>query len=429
MRVAVYDNLGNNAYEQAKSFRRLGVPADVVVDPLDTFVMSDPRWEDLDLELAADRLDRAYLPEDAPVPDWVRRPPAGAPNPSGPAGLTKSALRSAPGCVRALRRGGPFAVYLAAARSWVLRTLREYDVAFARGVGPAWCALAGVRCIAQTYGGDITIAPFLDQPDFPGAEHTAKPSPSREDCAVARLQRDGLRRSELVLLSDPRFVPFAERLGLADSSMFVPFVLDTEKFVPGEEPELRRELLGTDEGVLVFVPSRQDWRWKGSDRILRGFAEASAGDPGVRLVCAGWGADRERSQALVEELGITGRTVLLPNALSKGRLVRYLHAADVVIDQVVLGSYGTSAIEAMSCARPVIMHLDPERFEGRFAELPPVCGAESAEDVSRELRALIGQPRLREDLGAKGRRWVVENHGDGVAQRLLEVAGISGFAA
>ena len=45
--------------------------------------------------------------------------------------------------------------------SLVLRTLREYDVVFARGAGPAWCALAHVRCIAQTYGGDITIAPFL----------------------------------------------------------------------------------------------------------------------------------------------------------------------------------------------------------------------------------------------------------------------------
>ena len=425
MNVAVFDNLGNNAYEQVKSFRRLGVPADVVVEPLDTFVMSDPRWEDLDLELPTDRLDRAYLPEDARIPDWVRRPPPGTRDPRRVAGIVEGAVRSAPSCLRALSRGGPYAVYLAAVRSWVLRTLREYDVVFARGAGPAWCALAHARCIAQTYGGDITIAPFLDQPDFPGAEHTATPSPSREDSAVARLQRDGLQRSELVLLSDPRFVPFAERLGLAERSTFVPFVLDTEKFAPGREPELRRKLVGSDEGVLVFVPSRQDWRWKGSDRILRGFAEASAGRDDVRLVCTGWGTDLGRSQALAEELGISGRLVLLPSALSKGRLARYLRAADVVVDQVVMGSYGTSALEAMSCARPLVMRLDRKRFEGLFAALPPVCNAESAEDVSRELRALIDEPRLREDLGAKGRSWVVENHGDGVARRLLEIAGVA----
>ena len=426
MRVACYDNLGNNAYEQAKSFRRLGVDADVVVDPLDTFVMSDTRWEDLDLELPTERLDRAELPEDAPVPDWVRRPPPTARDARSRAGLAEGALRSMPACVGGLRRGGLYGAYLVAVRSWVLRTLREYDVVFARGAGPAWCALAHVRCIAQTYGGDITIAPFLDQPSFAGAEHAPASTASREDRAVARLQRHGLQRSERVLLSDPRFFPFARRLGLTDRAAFVPFVLDTEKFVPGQQLELRRQLLGENEGPLVFVPSRQDWRWKGSDRILQGFAEATAGRPEIRLVCSGWGSDLERSHALAAELGLRDRTVFLPNALSKSRLVRYLQAADVVVDQVMLGSYGTSALEAMSCSRPVVMHLDAARFDGRFPRLPPVRSAERAADVARELRALIDQPRRRDQLGAEGRAWVVEHHGDSVARRLLELAGSSG---
>ena len=180
-----------------------GVDTDVVVDPLDTFVMSDTRWEDLDLELPTERLDRAELPEDAPVPDWVRRPPPTARDARSRAGLAEGALRSMPACVGGLRRGGLYGAYLVAVRSWVLRTLREYDVVFARGAGPAWCALARVRCIAQTYGGDITIAPFLDQPSFAGAEHAPASTASREDRAVARLQRHGLQRSERVLLFDP----------------------------------------------------------------------------------------------------------------------------------------------------------------------------------------------------------------------------------
>ncbi len=206
--------------------------------------MSDIRWEDLDLELPTERLDRAELPEDAPVPDWVRRPLPTARDARSRAGLAEGALRSMPACVGGLRRGGLYGAYLVEVRSWVLRTLREYDVVFARGAGPAWCALAHVRCIAQTYGGDITIAPFLDQPSFPGAEHAPASTASREDRAVARLQRHGLQRSERVLLSDPRFFPFARRLGLADRAAFVPFVLDTEKFVPGQQLELRRQLVG-----------------------------------------------------------------------------------------------------------------------------------------------------------------------------------------
>ena len=424
MRVAVYDNLGNNAYEQVKAFRRLGVEADVVLDPLDTFVMSDPRWEDLDLELPADELDVAALPAGAHVPAWVRSAPAGR-DPRSLPGLAVGALRVPPEVGRALRVAGLRGAQLAAGRSWVLRTLREYDLVYARGVGPAWCALAHVRCIAQTYGGDITITPFLDRPGFEGAEHTPVQSPSGEDRAVARLQRAGLQACERVLLTDPRFGPFAERLGLSERSEFVPFVLDVEKFSPGEDAALRRELLGGDgAGVLVLVPSRQDWRWKGSDRILRGFAAAAGGRPDARLVCAGWGEDLDRSRALAAELGIDERIVLLPNALSKSRLVRHLRAADVVIDQVVLGSYGTSALEAMSCARPLVMYIDPARFEGLFGEPPPVCNAESADDVGRELARLIDDAGLRVAAGEAGRRWVVENHGDGVARRLLELGGV-----
>src|SRR5262249_31129580 len=137
-----------------------------------------------------------------------------------------------------------------------------------------------------------------------------------------------------------------------------------------------------------------------------------------------WGADLERSNALAADLGITDRMVLLPNALSKSRLVHYLQAADIVIDQVVLGSYGTSALEAMSCARPLVMYVDSSRFEGLFSEPPPVCNATSDEDVARELRALMADARLRDELGAKGRQWVVEHHGDVIAQRLLEIADI-----
>ncbi len=93
--------------------------------------MSDIRWEDLDLELPTERLDRAELPEDAPVPDWVRRPLPTARDARSRAGLAEGALRSMPACVGGLRRRGLYGAYLVEVRSWVLRTLREYDVAFA----------------------------------------------------------------------------------------------------------------------------------------------------------------------------------------------------------------------------------------------------------------------------------------------------------
>ena len=71
MKIAVYGNLANSAYIEARLLRRLGHEAELVVDPLEHFVMSDPRWEDLDLELPSDALSVELLPSAEPAA-WVR---------------------------------------------------------------------------------------------------------------------------------------------------------------------------------------------------------------------------------------------------------------------------------------------------------------------------------------------------------------------
>src|ERR1700732_534996 len=176
MRIAIFENLANNAYVQAKVLNRLGHPVDLVLDPLDRYAMSDPRWEDLDLELPPDELDDVRLP-DCELPDWVRRRPDTVVWPQPEEGrlvhLAKL-VREAPALRRALRLamrdGGWRAARMAAERGWVVRTLSEYDCVIAYGMGPAWAALAGVPCLAQTWGGDITMVPFYDTGDWEGHE-------------------------------------------------------------------------------------------------------------------------------------------------------------------------------------------------------------------------------------------------------------------
>jgi glycosyltransferase involved in cell wall biosynthesis len=199
------------------------------------------------------------------------------------------------------------------------------------------------------------------------------------------------------------------------------FVIDTEKYAPGAEPDLRTELLGGRDGLIVFVPSRQDWYWKGSDRLLRGFAAACEGRSDAVLVCAGWGADLERSEALIAELGIADRVRLLPHAMSKGRLRRYYRAADIVADQFTIGSYGGSSLEAMSCARPLLISLDPDRFAGRFASFPPVANVSEPMQIASALRRLFDDRDARARLGGQARDWVIENHGPALAARAIEL--------
>jgi glycosyltransferase involved in cell wall biosynthesis len=310
-------------------------------------------------------------------------------------------------------------------RAWVVHTLAAYDCVIAYGMGPVWAAMAGVPFLAETWGGDVTMLPFYDTGDWEGHETLALPGPQPELFAQARLQRLGYERASRILLTDPRFAPFTERLGHTHKCVHLGFLIDTEKYAPGPEPELRARLLGGRGGLIVFVPSRQDWFWKGSDRLLRGFAAAAAGRNDAVLVCAGWGADLHRSEQLIAELGIADRVKLLPYAMSKGRLRRYYRASDIVADQFTVGSYGGSALEAMSCARPLLISLEPERFEGRFASFPPVMNVSEPEQIAAAFTRLFDERDLRMELGGRARNWVVDNHGEGLARRVLELCAIA----
>ena len=427
MRIAIFENLANSAYIQAKAFRALGVEADLVLDPLDRYVMSDPRWEDLDLELPTDQLVDPVLPEHE-LPDWVRFRPGTLSGEQRPvpgrlqriAALVGGAL-SEPGATRtALGRAGWRGARLAAERAWIVKTLSGYDCVVAYGMGPAWAALARVPCLAETWGGDITMAPFYDTGDWEGHGTVPLPGPEGELFAQAKLQRLGYDHAARILLTDPRFIPFAERLGHGEKSLPFGFLIDVEKYSPRPEPELREALLQGLGGPMVFVPARQDWYWKGSDRLLRGFAQAAAAHPGATLVCAGWGADLDRSRALVAELGIGDRVRMLPSAMSKERLRRHYCAADIVADQFTVGSYGGSALEAMGCECPLLIHLDADRFTGSFSP-PPVMNVSEPDEIGRALTSLFEDDGLRSRLGREGRQWVATRHGTPLAERVIEL--------
>jgi glycosyltransferase involved in cell wall biosynthesis len=154
--------------------------------------------------------------------------------------------------------------------------------------------------------------------------------------------------------------------------------------------------------------------------MLRAFAAAAGEQPAV-LVCAGWGTDLHRSRQLIAELGIGDRVRMLPYAMSKARLRRYYRAADVVADQFTVGSYGGSALEAMSCGKPLLIDLDRDRFEGRFATFPPVVNVAEPEAIAQALRTLFADAGQRQRLGAAARDWVIANHGPTLLERTLEL--------
>lgn len=83
--------------------------------------------------------------------------------------------------------------------------------------------------------------------------------------------------------------------------------------------------------------------------------------------------------------------------------------ADIVVDQLILGAFGSLAVEGMAYGLPVICYLAPLIQERHFPDCPIVSAG--PDDVKSRLRELITDAELRIQIGHRGRRWV-ERHLD-----------------
>ncbi len=131
--------------------------------------------------------------------------------------------------------------------------------------------------------------------------------------------------------------------------------VDHEAFSPGEQGEARAVLGWGPEPVLLAVGRIQ--RLKGFDLALSALAQLQ--DARTRLVIlggasgAGGMAELDRLVSLASSLGI-GQRVRFEGPIPHRRLPLYYRASDAVVVTSHSESFGFAALEAHSCARPVV---------------------------------------------------------------------------
>ena len=106
-------------------------------------------------------------------------------------------------------------------------------------------------------------------------------------------------------------------------------------------------------------------------------------------------------------------------------------AADVVIDQVRLGWYGLTSIEAMALAKPVVCHLDPDAADETEAAfgLPLPHVRADGEALLGVLRELVRDPERLPELGRTSRAYAEAVHAsERVGERVLAVYRHAGIA-
>ena len=100
--------------------------------------------------------------------------------------------------------------------------------------------------------------------------------------------------------------------------------------------------------------------------------------------------------------------------------VQMYSQADIIIDQLILGSHGVFACEAMALGKPVVCYILHELLP-TYPPGFPIVNA-SPDRVAGVLEELICSPEKRYEIGRKSREYAEKNHDIRVvAHRLLEI--------
>lgn len=174
--------------------------------------------------------------------------------------------------------------------------------------------------------------------------------------------------------------------------------VDTSVFVP--RPDLRAANPLCPDGIPLLMHASNMRPVKNVDQVIRIFARVRAKLP-CRLAMVGDGPECNPARQLAEELGVVEDVLFLGNQESTEEL---LAMCDVLLLPSETESFGLVALEAMSCAVPVVA--------SRRGGLPEVIQhgktgflyePHDTEQMARAVLGLLGDPARAREMGDAGR--------------------------
>nr|WP_275581917.1 glycosyltransferase [Brevibacillus fulvus] len=106
--------------------------------------------------------------------------------------------------------------------------------------------------------------------------------------------------------------------------------------------------------------------------------------------------------------------------MSNEEALRLYAQADIIIDQIRCGSHGLLSVEAMALGKPVVAYIRDD-LAAKFPPDLPIVNA-NPDTLYEQLKKLLEQPELRQQLGIQGRQYVEKYHAsDVVVEQLLAI--------
>jgi len=280
----------------------------------------------------------------------------------------------------------------------LIRLLRSFDLIHSLNGWNYFPPRVGKKYIAFTTGADMTEV-------------------AMSQTKYGKRMRKGFQQANLVMHGNLNQLPYFKKLDL-NKTVFLPFPIDVNKYHP-----YHTDLSFGNFECVFFAPSSLDWTYKylkqyyygvervsgkGNDRFLKAFARLLHEGYNALAILVYHGVDKEKTKQLVRALGIASNVRFIQK-LRKNEMIQYYNASDVVVDQFDMGSHGLITLEAMSCAKPVIVSIRKEWELQCYPEPLPIINCRTENEIYRQLKLALKR-EYREKIGAQAREWIMKYH-------------------
>jgi glycosyltransferase involved in cell wall biosynthesis len=250
--------------------------------------------------------------------------------------------------------------------------------------------LFGLKTVILPYGGDFYEYSKVPDLSLRHALNISYPAVARNETVITRKKHYWNKHADATITGSQ-----TEGMGRWDSLPIQFVTIDEKQWKP-------RAAYSRNDGVngVVKISHTPNHRgFKGTEFLLKAIEEL-------------------QQEGLLIELILIEKK---PNEEVRRILENHV---DIHAEQFVVTAYALSAIEGMACGLPVLANLDNEdltRVFRRYSFLNecPILST-TIEQIKGNLKILIKNPTLREQLGKAGRKYVEKYHSDEAAQFLFE---------
>ncbi len=391
MKVHLYGNTLNNAYNLTIFLRKLGIDAECFLDDHSSASQDYPWWEDKDLSPTN-------------LPAWIHYYP------------TK-----------------PFFLFPSKNTKKMIKDFGKCDVALVSCFGPIVAMKANVPFVFYTVGGDLNCIDVKEE--LISVFRTQSSLKAKFLRLVKILTYTPLQKKAIINYADKIMVlmgyqinPYIKKFNLESKTIKARLAWDINKYSIEPDTILYEKYKTFD--IVFFMIARHAFSsiWldvKGNDKFLRAFASfVTNGNKNVKLILVNKGVDVHLSKKIISDFGID-KYVEWVEQMDKDGVRAYESMPNcVVVDQFwhddlairypldkgnLKMGFGSGAIEALAASKPLITAFTEKAFYEE--NMPPILYAFTEKEIEGRLHEVYNMTNEeKEAMGKKGFEFIYKWH-------------------